>query len=309
MNTHTTRPKHRANGEHQPLTTSTSEQTALGIGEVDLDQTLDGGQAFMWRKQASGRYRGVLQAKVVDFIDCGGDVEVWGNGHLIDANLLAHARSYFDSSLDVDILRIRLGGEPGFGTELEEGPVLRVLRQEPWECLVAFICSQNSNIPRIKTMIASVGSFGTAIGTHPWEFVLPSPEEVADVGESRLREVGLGYRAKHLSQTAGVVASGAVDLHALRSANYEDAKDALISLPGVGPKVADCVLAYSLDKREAFPVDVHVRRAVERLYGLREGMKYEDIGEWARDRFGEWAAIAQLYLFRNQINLGRTVPS
>ncbi len=286
-------------------TNSASGPTTLGIGEVDLDQTLDGGQAFLWRLQPSGRYRGVLGSRVVEFFDCNGDVGIERRFDPIDADAVSDAREYFDWRLDTDQLRRRLSEEPHFGMELSEGPVLRVLRQDPWECLIAFVCSQNSNIPRIKTMIAAVGSYGTQIGSHPWEFAFPSPEQVADVGESRLREAGLGYRAKHLSRTASVVARGGVDLHALRSAGYGDAKTALMSLPGVGPKVADCVSAYSLDKREAFPVDVHVRRAVERLYGLKEGMKYDDIGEWARDRFGKWAAIAQLYLFRNQINQGR----
>ena len=83
---------------------------------------------------------------------------------------------------------------------------------------------------------------------------------------------------------------------------YVDAKVALMELPGIGPKVADCILAYSLDKGEAFPVDVHVRRAAIRLYGLDERIKNEHVGEWARDRFGEYAAWAQLYMFRDEIN-------
>ena len=115
--------------------------------------------------------------------------------------------------------------------------------------------------------------------------------------------MGLGYRAKHLSLTAQVVAGwGGGALASLRTVSYSDAKDALMELQGVGPKVADCVLAYSLDKGEAFPIDVHVRRAAIRLYDLDEDVKDDMVGEWARDRFGKFAAWAQLYMFRDEIN-------
>ena len=137
----------------------------------------------------------------------------------------------------------------------------------------------------------------------------PEPRVVADAGEAYLRSVGLGYRAKHLSLTAQAVAGwGDGALARLRTASYSDAKDALMELQGVGPKVADCVLAYSMDKGEAFPVDVHVRRAAIRLYGLDADIKNDMVGEWARDRFGKYAAWAQLYMFRDEINRRSTGP-
>ena len=274
----------------------------IGVCNVDLDQTLDGGQAFRWRSDGHGAYRGVLGSSILEFSYIDGDVnveQVVGNA---DIDLLHRSRDYFNAGVDTDELQLALGNEPGYGDELYTRPLLRVLRQDPWECLVSFICSQNSNIPRIKQMISVVGAYGVRIGEHDWDFVYPSPSVVADIGETQLRALGLGYRAKHLSQAAKMVADGKVHLHKLRSASYKDAKSELMTLPGVGPKVADCVLAYSMDKTEAFPVDVHVRRAVTGLYGLSEKMRNDDIGEWARDRFGKWAATAQLYMFRHQIN-------
>ena len=125
------------------------------------------------------------------------------------------------------------------------------------ECLASFICSQNSNIPRIKQMVASVARLGKRIGDQDWAYEFPAPETVADAGEGLLRSVGLGYRAKHLALTAHALTTWEDgELEDLRRSSYEAAKDALMDLQGVGPKVADCVLAYSLDKGEAFPIDV-----------------------------------------------------
>ena len=286
----------------EPVDLKNIKRTSIGVGNLDLDQTLDGGQAFRWRSDGQDAYRGVLNSSTLRFSYIDGDVNVELVGGDTDIDLLHQSRDYFNANVDANELQTALGNEPGYGEELYTRPLLRVLRQDPWECLVSFICSQNSNIPRIKQMISAVGRYGVRIGEHDWDFAYPSPSVVADIGENQLRTLGLGYRAKHLSQAAKMVSDGKVHLHQLRSASYKDAKSELMALPGVGPKVADCVLAYSIDKTEAFPVDVHVRRAVTHLYGLSEKMKNDDIGEWARDRFGKWAATAQLYMFRHQIN-------
>ena len=123
---------------------------------------------------------------------------------------------------------------------------------------------------------------------------------VANAGEQFLRELGLGFRAKYVIPAAEVVASGELDLAALRQASYEDARAALVGLIGVGEKIADCVLAFSLDKAEAFPVDRHIRRALERWYGLPEGMNNSKASEFARARFGQFGAVAQQYMFHRE---------
>ncbi len=273
----------------------------LEIEPFDVRQTLDGGQAFRWYESDDGDYRGVLGDRVVA-IGCDGR-RVWfrAESGSVDSGIQARVEDYLVVKADVDRLRSTLSSEPGYGEDVWKLPLIRVMRQDPWECLAGFICSQNSNIPRIKQMVASVARLGRRVADDDWAFEFPHPSVVADVGESGLRGLGLGYRGKHLAPTAAVLASS-LDINSLRQTTYEDAKDALMDLPGVGPKVADCILAYSLDKGEAFPVDVHVRRAAIRLYGLGEKIKNESVGEWARDRFGEYAAWAQLYMFRDEIN-------
>ena len=275
----------------------------LDIEPFDLEQTLDGGQAFRWHLIGEGSYCGALESRVVQIASDGRRVVVSCDTDESQDETRERAEDYLQAGIDVCEVRRVLGSEPGFGESVTESPLVRVMRQEPWECLAAFICSQNSNIPRIKQMVAAVARLGRRIGEDEWAYEFPEPRVVADAGEAYLRSVGLGYRAKHLSLTAQVVAGWGDGAFArLRTASYSDAKDALMELQGVGPKVADCVLAYSLDKGEAFPVDVHVRRAAIRLYGLDEDIKNGMVGEWARDRFGKYAAWAQLYMFRDEIN-------
>ena len=276
----------------------------LDIEPFDLEQTLDGGQAFRWHLSGDGSYCGVLESCVARVASDGLQVVVsCDSGGELQSETRERAEDYLQAGTDVEVVRRVLGSEPGFGESVTESPLVRVMRQEPWECLAAFICSQNSNIPRIKQMVAAVARLGRRIGEDEWAYEFPEPGVIADVGEAYLRSVGLGYRAKHLSLTAQVVANwGDGALARLRTASYSEAKDALMELQGVGPKVADCVLAYSMDKGEAFPVDVHVRRAAIRLYGLNEDVKDDMVGEWARDRFGKYAAWAQLYMFRDEIN-------
>ena len=273
----------------------------LQIEPFDVQQTLDGGQAFGWYRSADGSYRGVLGDRVVAIGSDGRRVSYRVENGGGKTHIKERVEDYLVATADVDRLRSALSGEPGYGDEVSTMPLIRVLRQDPWECLAGFICSQNSNIPRIKQMVASVARLGRRVGDENWAFEFPHPSVVADFGEMGLRGIGLGYRGKHLAPTAAVLAD-TLDINSLRDATYEDAKSALMELPGVGPKVADCILAYSLDKGEAFPVDVHVRRAAIRLYGLDEKIKNEDVGEWARDRFGKYAAWAQLYMFRDEIN-------
>ena len=275
----------------------------LGLEPFDLGQTLDGGQAFRWYQSGDNAYRGVIDSRVVR-LSCDEEkvVASW-DGEGSESEVRDEVDDYLMAETDVDELRSVLSSEPGFGEDVAEMPLIRVMRQDPWECLVEFVCSQNSNIPRIKQMVASVARMGRRLGEDDWSFEFPEVGVVAEAGEGYLRSIGLGYRGKHLALAAeALVGWGDGELMGLRDASYYEAKDALMELQGVGPKVADCILAYSLDKGEAFPVDVHVRRAAIRLYGLDEDVKNDAVGEWARDRFGKYAAWAQLYMFRDEIN-------
>lgn len=274
----------------------------LRLGEVDIAETLDGGQAFRWHGTTGGAYVGVLGHRIARI--CSGDGDLWVSGCDQDSDdtLVRNAREYLASGADPAVMLDRFASEPWATDGIIDRQPLRVLRQDPWECLVAFICSQNSNMPRIKKMVASVAGFGTGLDGTGKHFEFPEAAIIAELGETRLRELGLGYRAPSLAEVARRMAADDGWLVDLRSADYDDAKKELIGLPGVGPKVADCVLAYSLDKHEAFPIDVHVMRAVTRIYKMQSEAKIDHVASWARERFGEFSSLAQLYIFRSEVN-------
>ena len=180
---------------------------------------------------------------------------------------------------------------------------LRLLRQEPWECLIAFICSANSNLPRIHAnMEAMAQAFGTPVILDGFtRHSFPTASRLAEAGEIRLRELGLGFRAPYVVRASEMVARGDIDLDLLRRAPYGQAKEQLMAIPGVGPKVADCVLLHSLDKLEAFPIDVWIRRALLDWYlPDQKPPSIKVMHEWAQDYFGPYAGYAQLFLFHGR---------
>jgi len=270
------------------------------VSEFDLPGTIDGGQAFRWHSlEGESGYRGVVGRSVLEVrpADRGLLVQVV-SGEPAD---VGEIRSYLGLDYDLEGLRAKYAGDPGLGPALSGYLGLRLLRQDPWECLCGFICSAASNIPRIKlNMGALAATQGERIGPEPGDFAFPGPEAVASVGEQAARDLAWGFRARYLEGAAVAVASGNFVLERLLDMPYKEAREALVALDGIGPKIADCVLAFSLIQGEAFPVDRWVRRAMEEWYGAPEKMSNAAVGEMARERFGEDAAYAQQYLFHRQ---------
>lgn len=179
-----------------------------------------------------------------------------------------------------------------------------LMRQDPWECLVSYVISAFNNIPKIVQTIDHLARrFGDPIGGDAWTF--PHPEQLAGARLGALRACILGYRAPYVRDLARLTARGSVDLDAIARLGYEDARRALLDLPGVGEKVAECALLFGLGHGEAFPVDVWVQRAAERWYFNGRSMTPRAIRAWARDRFGPLAGYAQQHLFVGARTLGR----
>jgi N-glycosylase/DNA lyase len=278
---------------------NTAFQVIVATGEIDLAATLDGGQAFRWWKDGAG-YRGVIAGRLVRLSEGDDDVVVEAlDGCGVDG-LSDTVFEYLGGGLDIDELCAEFAADPCIGPAISGFAGLRLLRQDPWECLVSFITSSTSNIPRIKLNVGSMARLGRAIGPGQHDYEFPSAEVLAAAGEQQLRDLGLGFRAKYIIPAAEAVAVGRLDLDGLRAASYEDARHALVALPGIGEKVADCVLAFSLDKPEAFPIDRHIRRALENWYGLPPKLNNSKASDWARLRFGNRGAIAQQFMFHRE---------
>ena len=268
-------------------------------GYIDLRSTLDGGQAFRWWLQPDGSWRGVLNKTVFRLTETqnGAVAEPVAGDLITDWQWMI--KSYFFRIITPEELMATCGDDC-IGPAIKGFPGLRVLRQDPWECLVSFIASSISNIPRIKLNIASIARLGEQIGEGTHDYAFPSPETLASAGESTLRRLGLGFRSRYIAGAAEAVESGRLDLNSLVRLPFADARSKLTQLDGVGAKIADCVSAFSLHKGEAFPIDRHVRRALERWYGLSPKLTNTQLAEWAHSRFGKQAALVQQYIFHRE---------
>ena len=252
------------------------------VRDLDLEQTLDCGQSFRWTKQDDGSFSGVAFGKYVNISLDGTDMVI-KNAAPEDEKIW---REYFDLELDYGKIR---GDISKLHPVLEEAaryaPGIRILRQEPYEALCTFIISQNNNIKRIKGIVARLcESFGDEIDEGVYTF--PTAERLAELTPDDLAPLRAGFRNRYIIDSAKKVASSEVDLELCKTADYEAARAELMKITGVGVKVADCTLLFGMHRVEAFPVDVWMKRAMEKLF---PGMSAND--------FGEYAGIAQQYIF------------
>ncbi|NMJ86984.1 MAG: DNA repair protein [Thaumarchaeota archaeon] len=194
---------------------------------------------------------------------------------------------------------------------------LRLMRQDPYQCLISFICATNTNIPMIKRMLTNICvNFGDSIEYCGLKFhTFPEPKRLANASLNELYRCSVGYRARFIQRAAMTVLNGKIDFDSLRRKNYQNAKKELIDFLGVGQKVADCILLFSLEKLDSFPIDVWIARTIIRYYAYMfeselNGKKitpkiYSVISSKMREYFGVYAGYAQQYLycyFRNNKN-------
>jgi N-glycosylase/DNA lyase len=251
---------------------------------------LESAQAFHWRETNGGfvAVSGGVPMRVTQEDGClrVEAPETCGEGFL---------RRYFDLNRDYSSIAREYGDCPSATEAFSRLPGLRILRQPPWEALVAFLLSQNNNTARIGSLVRAVcetfGARTDAFGQTLYAF--PAPEALNAAGA--LRALGCGYRAEYLAETARRIADG-FPLEELSGMAYEDACGMLLKLPGVGPKVADCMLLFGCGHLSAYPVDVWVARLSRAWLGL-DGKSNAAIAKSARERFGPHAGILQQYLF------------
>lgn len=255
---------------------------AEGVCDLDLAQTLNCGQSFRWTEREDGSFTGIAFGKSVT-------VRLDENTLYIENTNKADFENiwydYFDLSLDYGKIREEISKlHPVLCEAAKYAPGIRILRQEPYEALCTFIISQNNNIKRIKGIVQRLcENFGEKIDGG---YAFPTAENMARLTPDDLAPLRAGFRNRYLVDAAQKVASGEVDLEKCRNCDYDEARAELMKITGVGVKVADCTLLFGLHRIEAFPVDVWMKRAMEKLF---PDMKPDD--------FGEYAGIAQQYIF------------
>lgn len=271
-----------------------------------VDVTLCCGQVFRWDK-LGGWWYGVARDKVFKIRQVKDKFE-YAN---IDQRFVEH---YF--ALDEDLERIldSINKDPHINKAIEQYWGLRIIRQDPWECLISYICATYKSIPAIRHMLNNMArKFGEKVNYDGREFyTFPEPERLCDASEIDLASCGLGYRAKYVLATTKRVCQEGFDLETLKKLPYLEAKKQLMEFPGVGAKVADCVSLFALGKTEAFPVDVWVKRVILNRYSEKLPAKlyqklsshdslsssdYEQLNTFGRSYFGKYAGYAQEYLY------------
>ncbi len=278
----------------QPLPAFAPPWDAAGLAE-----TLDGGQAFRWNRQPTGSWLG-LWAGCAAEVRLTNDALQWRAPAAVATVTGAALPRYFAAQEDygalVDSLPWR--SDPHLARCLREFPGLRILRQPFGETLLGFLCSATKQIVQIKQMLALLASrHGGKI--VPGHRRLPTWSELAEIPEADLRACLLGFRARYIHQTARFIAGHPGWLDETEALPYFEAKARLCSLPGVGEKIADCVLLFGAGRLEAFPVDVWILKAMAARYGLH-GWKPAQVTQFGRVHFGPLAGLAQQYLFASE---------
>lgn len=257
------------------------------VKDFNLRNIFDCGQCFRWKEEEDGSFTGIAYGKPVNMSFADGTLCI---DNCTEDEFKNIWYDYLDLGRDYGVIKEKLSCCDGRMPEaIAAGPGIRILNQNLWEIIISFIISQNNNIPRIKGCIEKLSElFGESAGEYrgkKW-YNLPEPDVLAGLTVEDLGPVRLGYRAKYLIGTAKAVAENGLPQN----------EEELLALPGVGPKVANCIELFGMGRMDSFPIDVWVMRVMNEVYGIDESDK-KSMTNYARDHFGELGGIAQQYLF------------
>jgi len=278
--------------------------------EYDLAATLESGQAFRWTERG-GCWEGVVGRRWVGLRQRSGTGAIEAET-VVEPGDWGWLKDYLRVDEDLGAVLESFPKDPPMAAAVGTCRGLRLLRQETWECLASFLLSSTKQIPQIREGVRLLCErFGELIeGPVGGDrvFAFPTATVLAGVSEGALRECRIGFRAKYLKGTAEVVARGGLSLVEVGCLSLDEARERLVSLPGVGPKIANCVLLFAYGFPRAFPVDVWVMRALRELYFPGRGLMASRLKRFSETHFGPQAGYAQQYLFHHvRMRAGRVV--
>ena len=266
------------------------------VHPFDFKKIADGGQAFRWNLQDNGTYVGVVGNYVLEVSQQGQELVIDSSGDGEEAPLIME---YLDLNRNYNEIEKMLLEYEELVPAVTFSSGYRILFQDPWETTISFIISANNHIRNIKNTIENMcRSYGKPINYKGKTFyTFPSPDALASVSEDELILTKCGYRAKHIIETAKIIADGKVDIYNFYDKPAGEIREKLVTLPGVGRKVADCIMLYSMRKFDAFPIDVWIQRILQHMYFGGQKISLTKLQKFAEDRFGELAGFAQQYLY------------
>jgi len=269
---------------------------------INIRETINSGQIFLWENYGNEWF-------VID-----GDDIIMGKQTPFEVLTFSKmAKKFFREDDNYEKILKNITKDKIVKNATERYPGLRVTRQDPFQCCISFIISSNSNIPNIRMRLQKLcRKFGTKVRFEEREFFLfPRPKMLAKATLQDLQECKLGYRSKYVLDASHAVASGEIDFDELKKADYRECKELLLKLPGIGDKVADCVMLFSLEKLEAFPLDTWIVKILQKYYSDNFCMdkktiskkRYENIHQDVLDHFGKYAGYSQQFLYKMERDL------
>jgi len=278
----------------------------------ELKDIFECGQCFRWKEETNGSYTGVVKIGLLN-VNKEKNKSIIVKGFIHEnEDLKSFCESYFDLNTDYKKIQKEISKNDDIMKEaIKYGKGIRILNQDSFEMLISFIISAANNIPRISKCIENISKkYGEKIeipekifkkmydfcNKNDREYCLfPSPEALAKAKVEDLRDCNLGFRDKYVLNASKLVVKREVDLNIIQKLKYSDAKKQLTAISGVGAKVADCILLFSMEKKEAFPVDTWIKKIMNEVY--IDSINVKKINEYASQKWGKNAGIAQQYLF------------
>lgn len=252
---------------------------------VDLDSTLGCGQAHRWLRK-NDAWEGVLGREIVVLKQTENGFECSGTS---DRKMILN---YFRNDDDLEKIYENISKDATVKSLVKKHYGLRILKQEPWECVATYLLATNANVKRIGQMVDSVcREFGDDLGGR---FSFPTPEQITD-GEERIKNCKLGYREERFIQLARDVCDGLFNPYELEKMNYDECREALLQINGIGNKVADCIALFAYGHLDAFPIDARIEKTLKETYG--QSGSYAKLSAYAKKKFGKYAGYAQEFLY------------
>jgi N-glycosylase/DNA lyase len=262
--------------------------------DFSLAATMECGQVFGWTKY-NDVYFGIIANTAVSLRQVGSSIEFKSGGPAGGPEIA----QYLGLNDDLETILAAVGSDPFMRQVLSSVRGLRLLRQEPWHCLCSYLLSSSNRVERIDSLVKEIarrwGKSHTVAGRQV--HALPAPGQLARCDEPGIRSCGAGFRSPFLLRAARRIAAGEIDLESIGRMPYEQAKQTLMTLDGVGDKIADCVLLFAFSKFEAFPVDVWIKKAIQQIYFDSRPINNKEIRRFAREHFGRYAGYAQEYIY------------
>ncbi len=282
-----------------------------GVKDFDIEDTLECGQCFHFTKLAEKEYELVAFGKYLHIRQCrDGEMSKPGSFILYDTGMKDFNeiwKSYFDLDTDYEIIKKGIiAADERLRDVILKCSGIRILKQDFFETLISFIISQNKQIPHIKQIVHTISEkYGQPIVLKDGRttYAFPTVNELFNVSEEELRQCKVGFRAPYIRQAVCKVYDKEIEGDRLRQMTFYDAREILMSIKGVGEKVANCVLLFGLSFTSAFPVDVWMKRIMEEMY-FHSDTKKDVIEKFAVGLFGKYAGYAQQYLFSYGRNIG-----